>query len=271
MDRDERRDGAPSDVNRRAFLASVAGAGGAGVAGCFGRSSEGGRDGHRETQSRTTSSGATETAGLASRGIPATICEEEPAGGIDAIVDPLFAADWSSYDVDAAYGGGRLSPDDVVVGIETDRAARAYPLTVLDRHEVVNDAFGGPLLVTYCPICRSGVVAERVVDGEPTAFSVTGLLWQPPGVRAAARNQSGDAFGASSDDPDASLRNSGNLVMRDEATGSYWSQLLARAICGPRTGDELAIRASTVATWEEWRTSHSTTDVLVPPPHSGTL
>ena len=271
MDRDARRDGAPSDVNRRAFLAGVAGAGGAGLAGCFGRSFEGGPDETDGTPTRTTRSRATGMAGLASQGFPATICEEEPTGGIDAIVDPSFAADWSGSDVDPAYGGGRLSPDDVVVGVETDGVARAYPLTVLDRHEVVNDAFGGPLLVTYCPICRSGVVAERLVDGDPTAFGVTGLLWRPPGLRAAARNQSGEAFGASSDDPDAALRNGGNLVMRDEATGSYWSQLLARAICGPRTGDELAIRASTVATWEEWRAARPTTDVLVPPPGSETL
>ncbi|WP_440005775.1 DUF3179 domain-containing (seleno)protein [Halomicrococcus sp. SG-WS-1] len=196
---------------------------------------------------------------------------------IPAITDPAFGADWSGVAVEVNDEFGeytatpRLADGDRLVGVERDGRARAYPLRVLVWHEVVNDAFGGPLLVTYCPICRSGVVAERVVDGEPTAFSVTGLLWQPPGVRAAARNQSGDAFGASSDDPDASLRNSGNLVMRDEATGSYWSQLLARAICGPRTGDELAIRASTVATWGEWRASHSTTDVLVPPPDSGTL
>jgi hypothetical protein len=59
--------------------------------------------------------------------------------------------------------------------------------------------------------------------------------------------------------------------MVDAATGSYWSQLLAQAICGPRTGDELAIRPSTVATWKAWRARRPSTEVLLPPPHSGTV
>jgi hypothetical protein len=59
--------------------------------------------------------------------------------------------------------------------------------------------------------------------------------------------------------------------MYDRATGSYWSQILATAICGPMTDTELAIVPSTVATWAEWRDEFPETDVLLPPPHSETV
>jgi hypothetical protein len=34
---------------------------------------------------------------------------------------------------------------------------------------------------------------------------------------------------------------------------------------------ELSVVPSTVATWAEWRASHPDTDVLLPPPRSGTV
>lgn len=107
--------------------------------------------------------------------------------------------------------------------------------------------------------------------GEATQFGASGLLWRPPGEYTVASEAEGTAFGASRTDPDAGVRNGGNLVLYDAATGSYWSQLLARAVCGPRTGDELEIVPSRVATWGEWREEHPGTVVLLSPPHSGTV
>ncbi|ELZ88450.1 DUF3179 domain-containing protein [Haloferax volcanii] len=60
-------------------------------------------------------------------------------------------------------------------------------------------------------------------------------------------------FGASVLTGDAELRNAANLVLYDEATGSYWSQLLVAGICGPQSGERLAILPSSVTTWGEWR------------------
>ncbi len=196
---------------------------------------------------------------------------------IPALVDPAFARDWSGLEVTVASAPfresvePRLSPGSPVVGVgsealastgrdggpaEGDGRARAYPLSVLDRHEVVNDRFeprtkargtpsdggpGGPLLVTYCPLCGSGVVAERRVGDRVTPFGVSGLLWR------------------------------GNLVLYDRATGSLWSQLLGRAIRGPRTGERLRLLPSRLTTWGEWREGHPDTRVLLPPPHSNTV
>jgi len=60
-------------------------------------------------------------------------------------------------------------------------------------------------------------------------------------------------------------------VLYDERTESLWSQILGRAVRGPRTGDRLSLRPSTLTTWGEWRETHPDTEVLVPPPESGTV
>jgi hypothetical protein len=157
-----------------------------------------------------------------------------PKDGIPAIVDPVFGEDWSDLEY-------TLADDDRVIGVAVEDAARAYPLSVLNYHEVVNDTFAGPLLVTYCPLCGSGVTAVRRVDGEETVFGVSGFLWQS------------------------------DLVLYDRKTESLWSQILAKAVRGPKTGTNFALRPSTLTTWGEWRGSHPETQVLLPPPSSGTV
>lgn len=156
---------------------------------------------------------------------------------IPAITDPAFGDDWRDLD----HVGTWLIDNDPIIGVDRSGTQRAYPLRVLNWHEVVNDTLGGPLLVTYCPLCRSGVVARRLVDGEPTVFGVSGLLWR------------------------------GNNVLYDRRTGSLWSQLAARAIRGPMTGQRLELVPSTLTTWQKWRQRYPGSAVLLPPPHSTTV
>jgi hypothetical protein len=275
---------------RRALVAAGAGfASLAGLAGCLGRA---------EAPDRTVGTvdpdapGAftpgpapeSDYPGLATYGSPAGVCEaatRPDAVGIRAVVDPAYGPDWDDVTVPRKYRLGAevdppLGDGGRVIGVSNGASARAYPLSVVWWHEVVNDRlpgpdFAGPLLVTYCPICQSGMVAERLVAGRATTFGVTGHLWQPPREHTAASVAGGRAFGASATDADAAVRNSGNLVLYDEATRSYWSQLLARAICGPATGARLRVLPATVTTWGAWRARHPETDVLLPPPHSGLL
>ncbi len=171
-----------------------------------------------------------------------------PRDAIPAIIEPAFGPDWSGVSLEARtvdFGvrriEPRLAPFDRVVGVVEGGRARAYPLRVLGWHEVVNEAFGGPLLVTYCPLCGSAVVARRRVAGTERTFGVTGLLWND------------------------------NLVMYDVESDSLWSQVAAAAIRGPLTGTELELVPSTLARWDEWRAEHPDTDVLLPPPISGTV
>ncbi len=159
---------------------------------------------------------------------------------IPAIVEPTFGTDWSDLEADA--DTETTLPDDApVVGVRRAGEARAYPLRILNWHEIVNDEFEIPIAVTYCVLCGSAVVVERTVESEPTAFGVSGALW---------RN---------------------DLVMYDEATESLWSQLLATAIRGDRTGDRLRILPSSLTTWGDWTEDNPETRVLLPPPESNTV
>ncbi len=64
-----------------------------------------------------------------------------------------------------------------VVGLVLAGEARAYPVSVLMWHEIVNDTIGGvPVAVTYCPLCNSAVVFDRRLDGRVLDFGTTGKL-----------------------------------------------------------------------------------------------
>ncbi len=129
--------------------------------------------------------------------------------------------------------GDWLAPDDLVIGVEVNGEARAYPLRILNVHEIVNDEVGGrPIAVTYCPLCRSGLVFDRRVGGSTLTFGVSGKLLNA------------------------------NLVMYDRETDTYWSQLNGSAIVGPQVPRTLTQVPSTITTWEEWRSGHPDSVVL---------
>lgn len=254
-------------MRRRDFLGV---AGSVSLAGCVtgvtdtgdGEGSDTGGDGSADTDDEVD----VEAPSLAERGTPRTICEEETKpDGIRAIEGPAFGSPGEYPDDPDGYL--TLTDDRTVIGLEAEGTARAYPLDILNVHEIVNDALGGPMIVTYCPICRSGMVADRRVDGETATFDVSGLLWKAPGIQAAASEQDDRVFS----DREEGVGNNGNLVMYDDVTGSYWSQLLAQAICGPMAETRLQIRPASTTTWGEWHEEHSDTEVLLPPPASTTV
>lgn len=176
----------------------------------------------------------------------ADLVRAAPKNSIPAIVDPVFDDDWSGLELQVSdpHAGmtttitPRLADDDAVIGVVREGQARAYPIRLLNWHEVANV---GPLLVTYCPLCGSAVVAKRRVEDERRVFGVSGLLWRS------------------------------NLVLFDRRTESLWSQQLARAIRGPATGRRLDVVPATTTTWANWRRDHPGTSVLLPPPHSNTV
>ena len=147
-----------------------------------------------------------------------------PKDGIPSIDDPKFA-DAS----DAQF----ISDSDTVIGLEINGEAKAYPLFILVWHEIVNDKVGDtPVAVTYCPLCYTNQVFERILDGKEVEFGTSGKLYNS------------------------------NLVMYDRLTDSYWSQALGQAITGELTGQELKIIPFDVITWGDWKTIHPNTKVL---------
>ncbi len=144
--------------------------------------------------------------------------------GIPALVAPaVLAADAAPY----------LRPGDRVLGVAFGDEARAYPLRILNWHELVNDEVGGtPLLITYCPLCGSGVAFDRRVGETTLEFGVSGALFES------------------------------NVLMYDRADDGLWSQLRMEAVTGPRAGTRLRSLPLTLTTWTRWRTDHPTTTVL---------
>ena len=126
-----------------------------------------------------------------------------------------------------------LNDNDIVLGVEFDGDARAYPIKILNWHEIVNEKVGEKdIVVTYCPLCRSGVVFDRHLGGRLLTFGNTGALYES------------------------------DLVMYDRETESYWFQVAGRAIKGPLRGKELSVLPSYLATWKEWHELYPATSIL---------
>ena len=107
---------------------------------------------------------------------------------------------------------------------------RLIPSAFLNWHEIVNDESGDiGLLVTYCPLCGTGM-AFAVDRGK--AFGVSGLLYNS------------------------------DVLLYDRETESLWSQIMGRAIAGPRRGELLELVPLRHTTWDAWRSDYPDTLVL---------
>ena len=73
-----------------------------------------------------------------------------------------------------------LGDQDMVAGYVGHQSgqAYAYPVKFLNFHELVNDVIDDvPLIITYCPLCGSGVVFDRRVNDETLVFGNTSALY----------------------------------------------------------------------------------------------
>ena len=116
----------------------------------------------------------------------------------------------------------RVSLERLVVGVEQNGSARAYPLTFIGYHHQVRDSLAGqPILVSYCTVCRTGRVFSPVVDGKAQTFRLVGM----------------DHF---------------NAMFEDETTGSWWRQASGEAVAGPQKGKALTEVPSRQLTLRRW-------------------
>ncbi len=151
-----------------------------------------------------------------------------PRNAIPAIDDPPL--------VPAADAANEMKADELVIGVELEGEARAYPINVLSTHEIVNDTVAGrPIAITWCPLCYTALVFDRTVAGQLLTFEVSGKLLNE------------------------------NLVMVDREIGNEWSQLTGQAIAGPLTGQQLDFLVSSLTTWDSWLAQHPATTVLSKP------
>ena len=147
-----------------------------------------------------------------------------PRDGIPSIDSPKFI---SAAEVDW------LLPKSRVLGLELNGVLRAYPLAILNWHEIVNDTAGGvPVAVTFCPLCGTGMAFRRDFSGSVTTLGVSGLLYNS------------------------------DLLLYDRQSESLWSQLMGQAVSGPRKGERLIPIPIEHTTWEDWKNQHPQTEVL---------
>ena len=159
------------------------------------------------------------------QGCPARDC-------IPSIDDPEYV----SADEAARFMRG----DELVIAMNHNGDKRAWPIRILDFHEIVNDTIGGdPVAVTWCPLCGSGLAFRREVGGEVVEFGVSGLL------------------------------HDSDLVMYDRKTNSLWQQITGEAVMGPALGQTLKEVPVTMTEWETWKSGHPETRVMAPPDDSG--
>lgn len=149
--------------------------------------------------------------------------------GIPALTAPKFVA---------ASAATFLEPTDSVIGVTLNGDSRAYPLAILDLHEVVNDTVGDtPIAVTYCPLCDSSAVFDRRIAGQQRELGVSGRLYNS------------------------------NVLMYDRQesdTESLVSQMMARGVSGPLANVSLARLPLEVTTWQSWLERHPSSKVLSP-------
>ncbi|MFQ5487208.1 MAG: DUF3179 domain-containing protein [Gammaproteobacteria bacterium] len=147
-----------------------------------------------------------------------------PRDGIPAIHQPRFLP---------AAQARHLAPGDRVLGISRNGVAKAYPLAILNWHEIVNDRLGKEsVVITFCPLCGSGVAFSARVRDKARHFGVSGLLYNS------------------------------DVLLYDRETESLWSQLLGQAVSGPLKGARLQPLPLVHTTWGAWRRRHPDTLVL---------
>ena len=123
--------------------------------------------------------------------------------------------------------------EDRVIGFAYKGQARAYPIKILNWHEIVNDRVGGnPVVISFCPLCGTGMVFDAHVKNRNLKFGVSGLLYQS------------------------------DMLLYDHQTESLWSQIKSEAVTGPMLGTRLKLLPSTHTNWGSWKKKYPHTKVL---------
>lgn len=148
--------------------------------------------------------------------------------GIPALINPKL--------IDAA-SADYMTGDEQVFGVSINGDSRAYPLRIMDWHEMFNDVIGGvPVALAYCTLCGSGILYDTRVEGRdsPFVFGSSGFLYRS------------------------------NKLMYDLETNSLWNQFFGKPVVGPLTGSgiELKILPVAITSWRNWLERHPDTKVL---------
>lgn len=152
-----------------------------------------------------------------------------PKDGIPAIDSPTFEPAQDARE--------RIAEQEPVIVLEHNGEVKAYPLSILIWHEIVNDTVGGkPVAVTFCPLCNASIVFDSTFDGQVLDFGTTGRL-----------------------------RNS-DLIMYDRQTETWWQQFTGEGIVGQYAGHQLQFLPSQVLSYGDFVENYEGGLILQNPP-----
>jgi hypothetical protein len=129
-----------------------------------------------------------------------------------------------------------LFNNEPVFGVVVNDDARAYPLRIVDNHEMANDTIGGvPMSLAYCTLCGAAIAYDgRASNGETYNFGTSGFLYRS------------------------------NKLMYDRTTRTLWNQLTGEPVLGELADSDvsLALLPVVLTSWGDWLKQHPNTQVL---------
>jgi hypothetical protein len=149
-----------------------------------------------------------------------------------------FMADKMFYQpklkVFADTSANQIPEKNLVLGVNLNGEAKAYPLEIIGYHHQVRDTIGNtPAMITYCTVCRTGRVFSPALEGKPEDFRLVGM----------------DHF---------------NAMFEDATTKSWWRQVNGEAIAGPLRGKALAEIPAEQMRLQAWIMQHPNTLIMQP-------
>ena len=147
-----------------------------------------------------------------------------PRDGIPALNKPKFIP---ASKVDF------LKKNDRVLGLKRNGKFKAYPIAIMNWHEIVNDQVAHEkIVITYCPLCGTGIGFEAKASQRLLTFGVSGLLYNS------------------------------DVLLYDRETESLWSQIASKAIAGSMKGTPLTLIPLEHTTWSSWKQRYPDSLVL---------
>lgn len=150
-------------------------------------------------------------------------------GGVKRGGIPELNSQSRALAVDASW----MTDDEVVMGVVVNGQAVAYPLAIMQRHELANDVVGGePIAIVYCTLCKSGLVFRSTVGDRVLHFQTSGLLYNS------------------------------NKIMVDVETDTLWHHLRGLGIGGELLGTKLDLLSVNHMRWSDWVAENPDTEVI---------
>ncbi len=160
--------------------------------------------------------------------------------GVFYMVNFKFLADKMFYQPKTkslvAAASNKVPVDKLVLGVNINGEAKAYPIEIIGYHHQVQDTVGGePVIITYCTVCRTGRAFSPMVNGKRESFRLVGM----------------DHF---------------NAMFEDKKTKSWWRQATGEAVAGKLKGQSLKEIPSQQMRLAAWLRKNPSSLILQPDP-----